>query len=82
MRYAAELDTDPKFNAMLDAAQNGPVYIERGHQDVAVLISADQYRLWRNEAVEELQRFCDEISDRAEANGMTEEKLAELLRDD
>ncbi len=82
MRLTAELDTEPTFNAAIDAAQQGPVIIEREHEEVAVILSARQYRLWRQEAIEEFNRFCDEMSDRAEARGMTEEKLKELLEDD
>jgi hypothetical protein len=82
MQYTAEWDTEPQLKAITDAAQEGPVFIQDGKQEVAVVISAQQYRLWRKAAVEEFQRFCDQVSDRAEANGMTEEKLEELLKDD
>ncbi len=82
MRCTAELVSDPKFNYVLDAAQQGPVVIERAQEEVALVISARQYRLWRRQAVDDFNQFCDEISDRAEVRGMTEDKLNELLSSD
>jgi len=82
MRLTAELDTEPTFNQAIDAAQKGPVYVERDDRNVAVVLSPEHYERLRQAAIDELNRFCDEMSDRAEANGMTEEILQKLLEDE
>ena len=60
---------------MLDAAQNEPVFFERGQDEVAVLVSGREY--WRlvGSANLDLQEFCDLVSDKARARGLTESKL-------
>ncbi len=79
MQYTTGNDTEPKLVALLDAAQNGPVFIERGQQQVAVLLSVREYDRLRGANNESFQKFCDSISDKAVANGMTEAKLNDLL---
>lgn len=81
MRIDTSKSPSPDVAALMDAAQNGPVFLERGETDVAVVISAEQYSRMRRVAVSELLEFCDRMSDKAAANGLTEEKLEELLSD-
>ncbi len=82
MQYTAEWDTEPQLKAITDAAQTGPVVIRHDQQDVAVVVSIQRYERLRQSAIDELERLCDEISDRPEARGLTDEKLQELLKDD
>jgi PHD/YefM family antitoxin component YafN of YafNO toxin-antitoxin module len=79
MRYVAAADTEPKLVALLDAAQEEPVFIERGQQQVAVLISVSEYNRLSGKATREFNKFCDAIAEKAAARGLTEEKLDELL---
>jgi hypothetical protein len=58
------------------------VYVARNDRNVAVVLSPAHYERLRQTAIEELDRFCDEMSDKAEANGMTEEILQKLLEDE
>jgi hypothetical protein len=51
------------------------------NRDVAVLLSPQEYDRLRALNMDEFQRFCDRIAERAAARGMTEEKLAEILVD-
>jgi PHD/YefM family antitoxin component YafN of YafNO toxin-antitoxin module len=81
MRYAATSDTEPKLVALLEAAQNEPVFIERDQQEVAVLVSARDYDRLSGKATREFLEFCDTIADNAAAKGLTEAKLEELLKD-
>ncbi len=82
MRYTASNDTDIKFSALLDAAQREPVFIERDRQEVAVLVSARDYERISGKAARDFNALCDQIADEAAANGLTEEILEEILRDE
>jgi prevent-host-death family protein len=69
------------FAAMIDAAQRGPVRIQRHERDVAVLVSAEEYERIHQMRVQELLRFTEETSRYAESQGMTDELLEQLLAD-
>jgi antitoxin Phd len=82
MRYVSATDAKQRLAALIDAAQREPVMIRRQNRDVAVLLSPQEYDRLRALNTEEFQRFCDRIGERAAAQGMTEEKLAETLADE
>jgi prevent-host-death family protein len=69
------------FAALLDQAQREPVRIQRHERDVAVLVSAEEYEKIHQLRVKELLRFTEEKSKYAEAQGMTDELLEQLLAD-
>jgi PHD/YefM family antitoxin component YafN of YafNO toxin-antitoxin module len=77
MRYPAE--SDVKLTTLLEAARQEPVFIERGDQSVAVVLSVEEYDRLLGTANAEFQNFCDSVSDRAAARGLTEAKLSALL---
>ncbi len=79
MRYTAETDADSKLTTLVSATQDEPVFIERDQQEVAVLISSREYGRLRSTARLDFEHFCDSISDKAEAKGLPEAKLDELL---
>lgn len=79
MRYTTNTDTESKFVALLDAAQEEPVFIERNQEDVAVLVSVQEYERLRSAANLDFQQFCDTIADKTATKGLTEAKLEELL---
>jgi prevent-host-death family protein len=79
MRYVSATDAKQGFATVLDAAQREPVVIRRQKRDVAVLMSVAEYEKLTRLNVDEFQRFCDKIGERATARGLTEEKLTELL---
>jgi len=79
MRTVSATDAKQRLAALLDAAQREPVVIRRQNRDVAVIMSAEEYERMRDFNASEFQRFCDRISERAAARGLTEDKLAEIL---
>lgn len=80
MRYLSATEAKQNFAAALDAVQRGPVVIRRQSRDQAVLISPQEYARLRGLAVADFQSFCDRVGERAAENGLTERKLAALLR--
>lgn len=82
MQYVSATDAKQRLGALLDSAQREPVVIRRQNRDVAVLLSPQEYDRLRALNAAEFQRFCDRVAEDAGTRGMTEDKLAEILRDD
>ena len=67
------------FAAMLDQSQREPVRIQRHERDIAVLVSAEEYTRLRQDRWAEFNRLAALAANQAKANGLTQEKLAEIL---
>jgi prevent-host-death family protein len=81
MRTVSATDAKQRLAALLDAAQREPIVIRRQNRDVAVIMSAEEYDRIRGVNNDEFERFCDRVSAEAKARGLTEEILADILKD-
>jgi len=82
MRAISASEAKQNLAAVLDSVQREPVMIRRQNRDTAVVLSPAEYNRLRRLNISEFQEFCDRISKRATAQGLTEEKLTALLADD
>lgn len=64
----------------MDAAQRKPVVIRRRRQDVAVIMSAQEYERLHELNAAEFQRFCDRMAAKAKARGLNDPALRKLLQ--
>jgi PHD/YefM family antitoxin component YafN of YafNO toxin-antitoxin module len=67
------------FAAVLDAAGHEPVRIQRDEQDVAFVLSPQEYFWLKEGRWSEFDHLATEASAEAGRNGLTEELLAEIL---
>lgn len=81
MKTVSATDAKQRLAALLDAAQREPVLIRRQNRDVAVIMSAEEYERIRGIYNEEFEKFCDRVGTEAERRGLTEEILADILKD-
>jgi prevent-host-death family protein len=81
MRTVSATDAKQRLAALLDAAQREPILIRRQNRDVAVIMSAEAYDRIRGVNTAELKRLCERVSEQAAARGLTDEILADLLKD-
>ena len=79
MRFVSASEAKQRLAAVLDAAQREPVTIRRQNREVAVVISPMDYRRLTTANIGEFQRFCDRVSEAAQARGLTEDELDEIL---
>jgi len=81
MKTVSATEAKQRLAALLDAAQREPVLIRRQNRDVAVIMSAEEYDRIRGVSNDELDRLCERVSKQAAERGLTDEILADLLRD-
>jgi prevent-host-death family protein len=71
-----------QFGRFLEWAQREPVRVMKRGRATCVLLSEEQYQRLRGAAWEHLGETITAMREEAEAKGLTQEKLDELLTDD
>ena len=71
-----------RLGAILDEAQREPIVIQRQERDIAVVISMAEYERLRLGNVQAFLDLRNELAAPAAANGLTDERLAEILTSD
>ena len=67
MQFVSASEAKQRLAAVLDTAQREPVTIRRQNREVAVVVSPMDYRRLTGANIAEFQRFCDRISEAAQA---------------
>ena len=81
MRTISEREAKQRFAALLDAARREPIIIRKQNRDIAVIMSPEEYQRISGLNNAELERFCDRVGAQALARGLTEEILADIVKD-
>jgi len=83
MRVVSEADAIQTLPSLLKEVQMQPVVIRDGEEEVAALVSMEDYELVRKAKSEQLSasmdRLGDQIRTRAAADGLTPDDLIKIL---
>ncbi len=82
MKTIAAAEAENRFGAILDDAQKEPVIIRRQEKDVAVVLSISEYERMRAGNIRTFLDLRNAVAGQGAANGLTEERLADLLSSD
>jgi hypothetical protein len=80
MRSMTVKEAKDSFDRMLETAKREGVVLRDDGKDVATVVSPREYALFRQWRVDGLLKAMDKVAAEAAANGLTEERLAELLK--
>lgn len=82
MKEIAARDAKNQFGRLIDAAQAEPVRVTKQGRPVGVFMSEAQYERLRGAAWQRLRDTVEAMREEASRNGLSEEALADLLRDE
>ena len=82
MKRVPATEAKNRFGAILDDAQREPVVIRRQDRDIAVVLSMADYERLRSGNATAFLELRRTVAAEAEAAGLTERVLGELLSDD
>lgn len=79
MKSISEIDAKNRLGQLLDEVQRGPVTVTKEGRPSAILLSVKDYERIRSAALRRLLATVEQTQEKAAANGMTEDALAQLL---
>lgn len=82
MQYISATDAKKTLGSVIARAQREPIVIQKQNRDAAVIISPEDYKRLTRLNIEEFQQFREKIALQAAAQGLTEEKLDDILSSD
>ena len=82
MKAIDEAEAQARLDEILDAAQRQPIVIRQQGIDTAVVLSIAKYERLRSDAVRAFLELRNDVAREANETGLTEEEIAELLRED
>jgi antitoxin Phd len=79
MKQITANEAKQSLGKVIDAVQREPVVIQRYNRDAAVMLSMQDYERLTALNVEEFERFCDRVGQRAKKRGLTEAELSNII---
>jgi PHD/YefM family antitoxin component YafN of YafNO toxin-antitoxin module len=82
VKRVAEAEAKERLDEILDEAQREPIVVHRQERDMAVVLSVGEYERLRTANIQTFLDLRNKVAAEAAANGLSNEHLAEILRND
>lgn len=79
MKQVTANEAKQSLGKVIDTVQREPVVIQRYNRDAAVMLSIQDYEKLTALNIDEFDRFCDRVGERAKKHGLTTSKLKRIL---
>ena len=79
MKQVTANEAKQSLGKVIDIVQREPVVIQRYNRDAAVMLSIRDYEKLTALNIEEFDRFCDRVGERAKKRGLNTSKLKRIL---
>ena len=79
MQFVSATQAKQSFGTIIDKAQREPIVIRKQKRDVAVIMSFEDYQRLTSATIQEFQLFRENLGDKAQNRGLTEDKLNDIL---
>ena len=82
MKTITAIEAKNRFGQLIDAAQRQPVTVTKQGRPSVVVMSVEDYERRKKRAWKNLLKVVDATGEKAVSQGLTEEKLEQLLADE
>ncbi len=82
MQYLSSNSIINNISTILETVKKEPVFISQEQEEVAVILSIEEYQKIVSYNIQDFQDFCDGVGRKAEAKGLTQSKFLEILADE
>jgi prevent-host-death family protein len=79
MKYLSFTSMSGNLAELLEIVKQEPVIISQAQTEVAIMLSIKEYEKILSSNIEDFQSFCNRVGTTAQAKGLTEEILLEIL---
>jgi prevent-host-death family protein len=82
MQYLSSSSIFNNLSTILEIVKQEPVIISQEQEEVAIVLSMKEYQKILSNNIRDFQYFCDQVGQKAQEKGLTEEKLFDILTND
>lgn len=82
MQYLSSNKIADNISSILEVIKREPVVISQQQEEVAVILSMEEYQRIVYYNIKDFNDFCDQVGQKAKNKGLTESKLSEILADE
>jgi prevent-host-death family protein len=81
MQYVSATEAKQELAKILDTAQREPVMIQKQKRDIAVMLSVQEYEKLTAINLDDFEKFCVVVGQKAQEKGLSEKGLSAILKD-
>lgn len=82
MKYLSVNSFPDHLITIQETLEKEPIILSRENEEIAVILSVNDYKKLLEINKKEFQEFCDKVGQKAMLKGLTEDKLKAILEDE